>query len=123
MFGPGDDTTEFDEFVPQMYLLVHEEAGLWELPIESTVVGKGSLLCHGPWPPESCSALMLRWLDAGLVNVYRSQPGKAATDLASEDARRILGSIREWRLETDLFVFATAAGQAAAYKVWFKSSL
>ncbi len=109
----------YDTFVSQMHLLVHEEAGLWETPWESTVVGRDFTERHGPWPPEACSWVLLRWFEAGLLGLYQCRPGdEKPRDLAADDARAALVGVKAWAPAMAVFLFATEAGEAAPFEVW-----
>jgi hypothetical protein len=88
MVPPGIEPSLVDEFVRQLYLVVHEQGALWEPLTASTVVLADRTQTHGPWPPEACSWTFTRWLDAGFIGVFRSNPPEGDTaDLSPEEAR------------------------------------
>jgi hypothetical protein len=102
-----------------MHLLVHEEAGLWEAPWESTVVGRDFTERHGPWPPEACSWVLLRWFEAGLLGLYQCRLGDdEPRDLAADEGRAALIAVEAWAPTIGVYLFATEAGEAASFEVW-----
>jgi hypothetical protein len=117
--APSIEPNIYDAFVSQMHLLVHEEAGLWEAPWESTVVGRDFTERRGPWPPEACSWVLLRWFEAGLLGLYQCRPGDdELRDLAADEGRAALIAVEAWAPSIGVFLFATEAGEAAPFEVW-----
>ena len=91
--APSVEPYDYDAFLSQMHLFVHGEAGLWEAPWESTVVGHDVTERHGPWPPGSCWWVLLGWFHAGLLGLYCRRPGDDEPyDLAPEEASAVLAA-------------------------------
>jgi hypothetical protein len=103
------------DLVSQMYWNVREESPLWTLPDEITdYLGRGRTVVHGPFAPADCSRVLLRWFDAGWLDLiaYANHdlwpPGTAAEWetsavrqgqfllLAHQDARTLLAAPKEW---------------------------
>lgn len=61
---------EFDDFLGQMWLGVHEGAFLFEFPGGSILYTRDGIERYGPWPPEECSRCLLTWFDHGWINAY-----------------------------------------------------
>lgn len=61
---------DFDDFLGEMWLGVHEEAFLFELPGGSILHTADGPQRHGPWPPNECSRCLLVWFDRGWLNAY-----------------------------------------------------
>jgi hypothetical protein len=61
---------EAHDFVHQMYVAVVEECALWELPRGSTDMLPGGPVVHGPWDPDDCAELVMRWVERGWVELY-----------------------------------------------------
>lgn len=119
MPAPGVAASDYNSFVSVMHLRVHEEAPLWELPLKSATVLPDGATHRGPWAVESCTWVMLRWLESGLVGVYRSKPGSEAIDLSSEDARAAIVCIDEpARNGGSLFIDATDVGKGSPFELW-----
>ncbi|SOD72077.1 hypothetical protein SAMN05892883_1512 [Jatrophihabitans sp. GAS493] len=52
-----------------MLTLVYEEAPFWEIGSPVTeYLGGDQTFVEGPWSIESCSAVLLRWFDAGWLH-------------------------------------------------------
>lgn len=60
----------FDDFLGEMWLGVHEEAFLFEFPGGSTLHTEDGPQRRGPWPPDECSRCLLVWFDHGWINAY-----------------------------------------------------
>ena len=64
------ETEDFEDFRGQMWLFVHEESFLFELPLGARDYTRDGFVQHGPWPPEECSRCLLTWFDHGWVTLY-----------------------------------------------------
>ncbi len=95
MTGP-----QYEDFLEQMRLLVAEEAGLYEFPMGSVDVLPDGPREHGPWAWEDCSAALARWLEAGLLALYRRDREGLGPDLAMDGGQRVLTTADEWHLPT-----------------------
>ncbi len=62
-----DDTLDF---VNQMYWAVVEECALWMLPRGATDTLPGGPVVHGPWDPDDCAELVMRWVERGWIELY-----------------------------------------------------
>jgi hypothetical protein len=118
---PEISAVDHDDFVLEMHRRAHEEAPLWEFPLRSTVVDRDSTVHRGPWPVEACSWLLLQWLGAGLIGLYRYRPGwKEPADLTADEARQLLTAITDWPSNGSVFVFVTEDGAAAVDDAWLR---
>jgi hypothetical protein len=63
-------TEEFEDFLGEMWLGVHEGAFLFEFPGGSSLHPSEGIERHGPWPPDGCSSCLLTWFDHGWINAY-----------------------------------------------------
>lgn len=91
---------DYEDFLEQMWLLVAEEAGLYEFPTGSVDVLPDGPREHGPWSWEDCSTALARWLEAGLLALYRRDRDGLGPDLAIEEGERVLATADEWHLPT-----------------------
>jgi hypothetical protein len=70
------------DLVRQMWLLIAEEAPLWELTQQVTdYYGGERTLAHGPWQAADCQQVLGRWFDCGLIDcIAVSWATKARSD-------------------------------------------
>ena len=62
-------TPEPSDLVRQMRILVEEEAFLWEVPQAMTDYhGSGQRITHGPWNPNDCVQILVRWFERNLLD-------------------------------------------------------
>ena len=116
---PGVLDDDFDEFVRQLDLVVHERGGLWEPLTASAVVFPGRSETHGPWPQEACAQVLARWLDAGYLGIYRVESSDAApTDLSTDDAEAVLADSTAWRPAMGMYLYPTSRGEDAPAEDW-----
>ena len=80
MSSDSDRPKGVDDFVKQLRLSVHEEAPLWEVPLGATEHGERTVT-HGPWDGSACSYALGRWLEHGLMGLYRLRPNELPLDL------------------------------------------
>lgn len=119
MPAPEIEATQYEDFVSQMHLSVHEEAPLWELPLGATDHTRDGTTHHGPWASSACSWLLVRWLNADLIGVYQLKPDRAvARSLPTSSAREALTAHEAWGDVRDLFLVPTDAGVAEDFGVW-----
>ena len=86
------------DLVKHLLLLAEEQASLWEAPQRSVFVHTEGSDEFGPWSLEECSAVLIRWLDAGLVGLYRTQhDADMIEDLPLDEARAVLRDATLWR--------------------------
>jgi hypothetical protein len=109
-----------NRLLSHLRLLIDEEAALSEAAAESTIVGTDDVERYGPFDPEACSWVLIRWYQAGLIGVRRYIPGSDASDeLAEADGYLALERFEKWRTdEPELHLFATSRGTAEADDVW-----
>lgn len=60
----------FDNFLGELWLGVHEGAFLFELPSGSITYTQEGTERRGPWHPDECSRCLLTWFDHGWINAY-----------------------------------------------------
>jgi hypothetical protein len=78
---------------------------------------------HGPWSPEDCAQILLRWHDSGPLGLYRYTPTRAnGADLTATEVREILSQPTAWVMSDDWTRVAalvlTPKGAATAYAEW-----
>ena len=61
---------DFADFREHMWLFVHEEAFLFELPGGVRDHIRDGIVEHGPWPPEECARCLLTWFHHGWIELY-----------------------------------------------------
>ncbi|MEP7740240.1 hypothetical protein ABKW28_21560 [Nocardioides sp. 31GB23] len=61
---------EFEGFLGEMWLGVHEGAFLFEFPGGSILYTTEGTERHGPWPLDECSRCLLTWFDHGWINAF-----------------------------------------------------
>ena len=117
-----------------MYRSVHDDAWLFDIPDGDFVDWEGEAPPGGPFDPADCSAVLLRWFDAGLIELHQDRdPPKdapaddldyAAADLPripADDARALLAAPERWTDATpDGFAVAvpTERGRATPADRW-----
>lgn len=114
---------EFDDFLRELHVAVHEEQSLWEVPRESIDKLPSGDLAHGPWRPEDCSRVLAVRLDAGLLSLYRCDArGSAGDYLPHDEARAILLATDQWvepEAWTDVVNLAvTEVGSDTRFEGW-----
>ncbi len=117
---PIDQMTEaeYRRFVNMMIWLVKDEAEpLAEMGSISTEIKAGREISWGPWLRHDCAGLLLRWLEAGLVEVHRVDgpiPAASAHELLSDpDGWATVAS------PSDPFIAASEEGATRPDPFWF----
>ena len=109
---PADRTSSVartpSDFESQLQALVFEAAPL--RLVSAPVAGPGSAErpgAHGPWDPQRCATVLLRWLDADLVVLLESTAAMdgalvvtESRQLAYDQARTMLSDPGTWSLPT-----------------------
>lgn len=118
-----DPSGDFDErLVQHLRLLIAEQAHLWELRADSTVVHGDSTEKVGPWSPRLCSLALLRWLDAGFIGLYRDRPTNEVEDLSVDEAKSALRDVAAWRPGLPaVLLFETDQGREASDEAWLRA--
>jgi hypothetical protein len=62
------------DFLSQMHLVALEESPLYEIPRGATDLVPGTPVVHGPWPAESCAAVLNIWYALGWIGLYYPEP-------------------------------------------------
>lgn len=112
------------DLLSRLRLLIEEEAPLWEVPLGGIEYGI-DVVRHGPWDPADCSAVLLRWLDAGLLGLYRLRvhDGRvsAGQSLDHAEARLVLSAPQTWGVERSghTCLFATGRGEGVPDEHWY----
>jgi len=115
---PVSSETAPTDFIRQMYLAIIEESPLWSLAAGATdYLGGGQTIKHGPWSPDECSTLLLRWFATSWLELYlpevptgwRLRPAEwqmrverrgPFAVLATEDAHQLLLAPARWLADT-----------------------
>jgi hypothetical protein len=119
MVPPGVPATSVDDFVNDLRLNIEEEGGIWELTWKSSVVLQDRTETRDPWPQEACAWALRRWLDAGLIGLYRlNTSGPSNDDLTTDEARAVLADATSWRPEFGVCLFPTDDGASADDEHW-----
>ena len=117
-----------------MYVLVVEQASLWEFPLATAQpeAGSGSV-ASGPWSPAECSRQLLEWFDAGLIELYADTDGDGPEPSTQEEwqlrvrtlaptaVRDVLAHPERWTVESDdghVCVCQTDAGEDPDAEWW-----
>jgi hypothetical protein len=113
----ADEAVATPDFINEMYVAVVEECALWELARGSVDLLPEGPIEHGPWDPKACAAVVLRWTDAGLVDLYlpeivegwgiepadwqaHAEQRGSFLVLAAVDARQLLAEPDRWTVES-----------------------
>ncbi len=140
---PTVDATRL--LVEEMYDRVLEESFLFELSLPSTtVLSRRRTIVNGPFPLESCSAVLIHWFDSGWLDLLTAShpeswleglPSKgwegrlvARADadyaaLAEDDARLLLIDPTRWAKETRdglVMLGTSAAGSQVPWQQWIQ---
>ncbi len=109
---------EYRRFVNHMLWLVIDEAEpLRDLGSHMLEQDMTTETTWGPWPPEDCARLLLRWFDAGLVSLHNEE-----TAFPEGEARGFLATPTRWRAEGGAFepyIAATDRGAQTPDAEWF----
>ena len=90
--------SEHEDFVRQLFQLVHEEAPAWEIEhgsIDRTAAGHE---VHGPWQRTDCAAVLVRWAQGGLLGImsHEGWPGRNTRKLPASQVDQILSAPDDW---------------------------
>lgn len=112
------DEGEYRRFVNHMLWLVMDEAEpLRDLGNHMLEHVGGTTMGWGPWPPQDCAELLVRWFDSGLVTLYSVQG-----PFPESEARALLAVPSRWHAEAGPFepyIGATAKGVSTTDAEWF----
>jgi hypothetical protein len=112
--GEGDE-----QLLSHLRLLVDEQAPLWGVLSESTIVESASVVRSGRWNPQRCSRVLRLWLEAGLIGVCRATvESDESHDLDAQEAYLALERFELWRDQPALHLFATEAGASESDETW-----
>lgn len=123
----------------QLRLLVIEEGFLYEVPVGVIDHFDGEAVKHGLWPLLECSQVLLAWLEAGLIGVYRQAPTTPRTPeewqhrLARDDepllpvgeARSVLQAVDRWLAQAPeglVHLRITDVGDVAPPAAWWQAA-
>lgn len=112
---------DVQSLVSHLRLLAHEGAPVWEVPVQATIVTERQTTVTGPWDPATCSSVLLVWLEAGLIGLYRytNAERSATVDAAPDEAYMALSRYEAWEPGTpSLFFFVTDRGELAPDEEW-----
>ena len=98
------------DFLAQLRWSALEEAALAEIPLGVTDHVRGTKIKHGPWLPEDCAEVLMRWLDRGLVEVFRLTSEFKPEDMNAGEARRVLSRPELWPDDWRVRLSASDAG-------------
>ena len=127
----------------EMYVAVVEQAPLWELPKGSIDLEPTGPVVHGPWAAQDCAAVIERWVERGLVELYLPilpaqsdvlpadwQPRGEGRDyglvLARADALALLRDPSRWTVETadgQASLSTTDLGESLELADWFADTV
>jgi hypothetical protein len=116
----GDQADGRTAVVSHLRLLIDEEASLSEVPARSTIVRSDSVETAGPWDAPTCSTILLRWLRAGLIGLYRADATSEAIERLSEaEAFVALDRYEGWFTRDPVaYLLATETGACASDDEW-----
>ncbi len=108
------------DLVEHLRLLLDEEAPLWEAPLEATIVTVDGSIKDGPWSAELCASVLVRWIQSGLVGLYRYGTGSdSVVDLSRDEALTVAEDVSQWRPDScDVFLCLTDRGASVSDDVW-----
>jgi hypothetical protein len=126
-----------EDFLIQMHLALWENCALFELARGSIDAGgnESRHVVHGPWPADSCAAVLRLWFGEGWLGLYyptlprqwdlvsASWRGREGADgtLVAADAEELLRHTERWVLGTDdghVELFLTEDGYAQPWQRW-----
>lgn len=115
-----------DDFRVQMWLAAQEGGFFYELPLGVIDrLGDGRDIVHGPWPAEECAALLKRWLEADLVQVFHESPPsehpQVIRTLSFEEAAIVLAETDQWGVDSPhglLNIALTERGRRLPWGQW-----
>ncbi len=110
--------TEYRRFVNMMLWLVRDEAEpLRDLGCASIENQGGKEIAWGPWSRHDCAELLLRWFEAGLLEVHRFN-----AQLSDDEARELLVDVDAWAAsagKAEPFIASSKEGATRPDPFWF----
>lgn len=112
---------EYRDFVNQMHVLVGEWSPLVTAPGGSVDWLPDGPVVHGPWLREECAALLVEWLDAGLLALQSDWTGgPTSVQLRTVDARALLLAPDTWDAPEVENVGLRTTDRVAPWQEWFR---
>lgn len=107
----------WSDLVSEMYVLVHEQAALYEVTHEVRDLGSETPdVVHGPWLASECQAALIPWHEAGWLDLvadenppqmlaaaewrHRATQEGAYMVLAAKDATKLLQDTSRWTIDS-----------------------
>ena len=128
------------DFLSQMHLAALEESPLYEIPRGSTDLVRGTPVVHGPWPAQSCAAVLNIWYALGWIGLYYPEPPPGwnvepaewsarlvdGQVLSQADGQTLLGHRERWlvgQADGHVCLYCTETGEATPWQLWHDMAL